>query len=908
MTFIECIIAAAESDSGINSKKIIDDYNSKVSNLKETGIDDAEARRLATEQLSEEFNDTISARRDDIENAAKFKELVTNINRISKELKIDKAEATNLYLETVYAAIHGEQHKVIQNLGDVSNELKLNWAGTRDKALLDRVGEMLLSGKFDGSPAGLVAKALRQMETLSVLEYMNAGGRMSPRKNFIPEAHSPYKIRKAGKKAWTEKISKTHDVYSESTGKIVTDPVEKQKILDKAYDRITTHGRSDRDSLVLSGEFPPGPGKRRYGSGRRNYRKVLYAKDYTSWVEYNSLYGRASSVVDAMILNSMNLAKETAVLKNLGTDPNKVKFALKDIMQSTGKFRAGAMLDSKFQVLTGEGLFGREDAWSVFLANTSSLLRSSTLGMAGFSALPDTVFVRSTALANGLSATRVMRNYFKFMAGAGKEGKTLARRTGFISDSIIGTLHLAERDSQGFRRISGAQDATSALANITSKLSGLSHITNVGRMTMHLESMATALENMNVRWADLDANLRESFVKAGIGEEDWVSLNNIKPEEIGLFAADGATGIVDTAKMRSISTSDRVIEVDKALENSIDKYVEAYRKYQDNVNPNTRDTPSDRARNGNATKAKNKAKKVAEGLGLSDQELDNLIRKKMRGESLSGLEQGNNLYSIADKLDSWSASLQQIATNEGNLTSKAITQGDFLTSRKTLKVAFGMYKTFPLSVLFNHSIPAVKNVFRGKKNSLSVLAHTFVYSTLLGYVSLSAKDILSGKTPKDPKDPHTWLLSGLAGGGGGLIGDVFNPRYSRFGSSTADMLMGPPAQLGFDLIDGTKDALSSFYPLLYEGDTDKFYKKVDKALKKGEKAIGSLVPLKNIWFGRLLIDRIITDAYRRWRDENYDESNSKYMKSIEESGQEFWYPPGGEPDLEKLQNSLTGGK
>ena len=808
MGFIECVIAAAEADPTIDAKPIVADYKNKIADYKKEGFSSAESSRLAASDLLDERQDLVSFNREQLDNVDKFKKLSDNINNLAKEMGIGKKEASNLYLETIFSSIHGEQHKALRVLADVSNELKVNWVGTRNKSFLDEVGRMLFAGKFDGSKAGQVAKALRQMEILTSLDFTAAGGKLTPRKNFISESHNPAKMRRKkgetvieARDRWIAVIDKTHSVHSDIDGRLVTDPVKKRELLEMSYDSISTRGRNKRDIFIEEGELPPRGGRQSYG-GRRTHKKILYAKDYDSWLEYNSLYGRADSVIDGLIQNSMSMARETAVLKHLGTDPDRIRDAIKDIIGAEdGKFSSGKMLDSKFQVLTGRGLHSAQDGWSSFVGGTANLMRSATLGMGGFSALPDSVFVRSTAIANGLNTSRVTKNYVKSALGGGKQGKELANRTGYMADSILGTLHLAERDSGVLGKMINSSHPTSGLASLTNNLSGLAHITNIGRMTMHLESMATALEVSKVGWKKLSPNLRESLASAGVGQKDWSLLNALKDEDFGLFAKDGSIGVIDTGKLRA---------------------------------------------------------------------MDNLNKK--------------GIYDLADKLDSWSATLQQVATNEGNLTSKAITQGDFLFTGRTAKVAFLMYKTFPLSVLFNHTIPAIKNAYRGKPGSYKVLSHVLVYSTVLGNISLAMKDVAKGLTPRDNNDPKTWLLSFLAGGGGGLVSDLLNPRHQSFGRSTGDILVGPPAGLAFDAADTATGALGGIYSLLYEGDTRAFEKSMNKTRKKSVSMLGTVTPLKNIWFGRMAIDRLFFDGLRRWADENYDSSNKRYLKRLREDG------------------------
>lgn len=72
---------------------------------------------------------------------------------------------------------------------------------------------------------------------------------------------------------------------------------------------------------------------------------------------------------------------------------------------------------------------------------------------------------------------------------------------------------------------------------------------------------------------------------------------------------------------------------------------------------------------------------------------------------------------------------------------------------------------------------------------LSLVAAT----TLMGYVSMSAKDISKGKVPRDPLDPKTFIASMVQGGGLGIFGDYVFGDFDRFGGSPIETTAGPVA-------------------------------------------------------------------------------------------------------------------
>jgi hypothetical protein len=82
------------------------------------------------------------------------------------------------------------------------------------------------------------------------------------------------------------------------------------------------------------------------------------------------------------------------------------------------------------------------------------------------------------------------------------------------------------------------------------------------------------------------------------------------------------------------------------------------------------------------------------------------------------------------------------------------------------------------------------------------MAHLIVMSTVLGYVAMSAKDILKGRTPRDPAEKATWLAAAAQGGGAGIYGDfLFGDLKNRFGGGAISTLAGPVAGTTEDIVD-----------------------------------------------------------------------------------------------------------
>jgi len=149
------------------------------------------------------------------------------------------------------------------------------------------------------------------------------------------------------------------------------------------------------------------------------------------------------------------------------------------------------------------------------------------------------------------------------------------------------------------------------------------------------------------------------------------------------------------------------------------------------------------------------------------------------------------LLNISGKFDDVISRLRAMATNEPDLRTQSI-QTAFGQRRDSVLRGFVaspmMFKSFPLTVLFQHFLPAMARAKAGKPAQLLTL---IVATTVMGGVALQAKQISRGKTPKDWEKPSFIAAALLQGGGLGLFGDFFLGDYSRFGRSPITEAIGP---------------------------------------------------------------------------------------------------------------------
>lgn len=89
-------------------------------------------------------------------------------------------------------------------------------------------------------------------------------------------------------------------------------------------------------------------------------------------------------------------------------------------------------------------------------------------------------------------------------------------------------------------------------------------------------------------------------------------------------------------------------------------------------------------------------------------------------------------------------------------------------------------------------------MLQGKGDKVG-LAHVIAMTTVLGMVALQAKQVLLGRSPRNPFGEDwkaVWAAAILQGGGFGIYGDFLFAEYSRYGRRLVDQLVGPaPADI-----------------------------------------------------------------------------------------------------------------
>lgn len=222
-------------------------------------------------------------------------------------------------------------------------------------------------------------------------------------------------------------------------------------------------------------------------------------------------------------------------------------------------------------------------------------------------------------------------------------------------------------------------------------------------------------------------------------------------------------------------------------------------------------------------------KKITGMDDLSKSELQ--MEKEKFKYSVSGMLLDRSIYAV----------IEPDARTKGTMT-----QGTLAGTGMGEAIRFlGQFKAFPIAVVNKVLGREVAFLRKGKNQDIGrgirgIIA-LMITSGMFGYMSMSLKDLLKGKEPRDPNMPKTIMAAFLQGGGLGIYGDVLF-KEQRDAGSVAAGLIGPFPTTVIDL------GLAFKYALGLEG---------GKAGKTAYRAISSNIPFLNLFYIKAAFDYMI---------------------------------------------------
>ena len=176
------------------------------------------------------------------------------------------------------------------------------------------------------------------------------------------------------------------------------------------------------------------------------------------------------------------------------------------------------------------------------------------------------------------------------------------------------------------------------------------------------------------------------------------------------------------------------------------------------------------------------------------------------------------------------------------------------------------------------------------------MVHLILATTGLGFLSMQAKEIAKGRTPRDPTDVKTWVAAMQQGGGLGIYGDFLFGEYNRFGGGGLETLLGP-----------TVGTVSQVLRAFGEAKSGDFGQAGADLLRTG---LGS-VPFINLFYTKAALDYLVLYQIQEMMNPRYP---PRFERKVErDNNQTFMIRPseivprgGGAPNLVAAAPSFGG--
>jgi len=171
------------------------------------------------------------------------------------------------------------------------------------------------------------------------------------------------------------------------------------------------------------------------------------------------------------------------------------------------------------------------------------------------------------------------------------------------------------------------------------------------------------------------------------------------------------------------------------------------------------------------------------------------------------------------------------------------------------------FKNFPLTI----GTKVIGRAVYGKgKLDVPAMAYLMLMSGTFGYLASAMKDIIKGKTPKDPLKLETVYASLAQGGGLGIMGDLLLADSSGFGRSASSIMAGPTL--------GKIDDIFKIYSAGIRGGGSK---------RQAAMTVVNSIPFNNLFYTRAALDQLILLQMQ-------EELNPGYLRRVERNAEKTY--------------------
>jgi|TARA_R100000093_G_C1944853_1_gene73875 hypothetical protein len=204
---------------------------------------------------------------------------------------------------------------------------------------------------------------------------------------------------------------------------------------------------------------------------------------------------------------------------------------------------------------------------------------------------------------------------------------------------------------------------------------------------------------------------------------------------------------------------------------------------------------------------------IAEDIDIKNRSIDIYANERyVTPDHIRKFSKSKQAKELANKLEIFFVNESKIAVPQPGKNEKAIMSFGFQrgTVPGSLAELFWLFRGFSLTM-------AVQQYPRMMQNGMGNSAMHLAPAIMLGYASLTAKDLFKGKEPRDPFDSSTAAASLIQSGVPGIVGDFVYNSYSQYGFNWSDFIVGPVAsdfrdagRIFSGIVNGEKDAAKAW--------------------------------------------------------------------------------------------------
>lgn len=803
---VQCSIEFLDSLKGIlgatDGKSVIKALTNRANELKDQGLSESEAINQAAKEFSDRTKETGATRtRQQLINIKKYKsakDFVFGFKDTARGLQafvggVEGSTVKGAKL-SVDSAQRAAESKLMSNFDRGLREGNLEAAYKDKNTHVDIYKEIYDPGSTAHIEAAKIANLMKKTWGMGRATLNQLGAAIGELKEYAGrQTHDPERFLKLSDN-WIEEKKMLRSIK-----KISIDRADRVKrVKDFAFDKWRNFilPRLDQERTFKTGDPEPFlrkvfddivDGKYDTNKGgsfegdfkftgpgnlakKISQRRILHFKDGQGAFEYNEKYG-AGTLPGMMVRTIRGMAKNIGLMDKLGVNPKAMFQRLaRDVREENTK----RGLKSTTKIKHAENIF--KEVSGELQTPIENMFAKMFMGFRKWQTMSKLGAVTLSAIPDiGNMADQLRANGIGWLDSESKALfgtlQGITKQKRVISDTL-GTYFqsIPQQLAHQFSSIDSPFGTLSKIEEKSYRIFGITQVDEIKRRTIS-EALSRHLAlTKDTSWSRLDSQLQQTFSEHGITEKEWDLMR--ADENIGRPYQNKQFVTQDDARNYSLTS---------------------IKKYLDKSDPTAKEI-----------------QKVRDDMEFNIRSyfLNNTANVNM----LPGAVERAWMHQGIDPNTAWGQVLRSIMQFKGFALS--------MSRRK-------------LGRFYGHIL---ENGFHWNDvmSSTAHLAQMGISLTVYGYLALAMKDLVTGKVPRDPRDPKTMISSMLQGGFAGLYGDFLLGNYKRGGGeSFLESAAGPT----IDTVNQAFEVFSRLKAMDHPG-TAAFY------------LIKNNTPFLNLWYAK----------------------------------------------------------